>query len=97
MSKSVDAVDRWTFVHFGTGFLMARFMSTSPDKVMLAVTTVAVVWEIWEKSENGVLFWNQNGYPDYRGDSVENAVSDVLATVTGGYVAINFFCKLSNR
>lgn len=73
---SQDAADVWTVVHHLYGaYFCSVFRMSWRTTVM-----IAVLWEIIENTTWGVAMW---GDDTYGGDSLVNAVVDVLATASG--------------
>lgn len=80
-------IDSWSGIHFISGILI-RLLGINQTYM----TCLAVLWEIFENSTLGIVYWKLLGEFDYNYDSLVNISSDILF-VHGGWYIINHMNK----
>ena len=73
-------LDAWTVVHHLYGAYFFSLFNLTVWEVM----SIAVAWEIFESTPLGIALWNDDRYT---GDSLCHAAVDVVATMSGWYIA----------
>ena len=72
-------LDAWSFAHGAGGFLAAKSGILTPFSFLLAHT----LFELWENSEQGVQWFQNQGYPRYEGDTLTNSLGDTFFAMWG--------------
>ena len=74
-----ELIDGWSFVHFGIGYVAAKTNYFSAFSFLVAHT----IFELWENSEAGVQWYQDNGFPRYKGDALLNTHGDTVWAMLG--------------
>jgi hypothetical protein len=92
--NSQHLFDWWTFTHLAGGpvfYFLAWVVARrwfSIEGVMLTAITIVVGWEIIENTDYIIDRYRGAGAWDYYGDSVVNAVGDLLVGIAGIVLAV---------
>jgi hypothetical protein len=78
--KDHALIDPWSGIHFISGILI-RLLGINQTHM----TWLAVLWEIFENSTLGRVYWKLLGEFDYRYDSLANISSDIIFVHIGWY------------
>lgn len=87
---SQSLFDPYSVTHLEHGLLFWSALSYAPLSATnrwRAALGAECAWEAVENSEWGVKNYRSKGYPDYRGDSILNSLSDVFCTGLGFLLA----------
>ena len=76
---NTGVVDIWSIVHHLYGSYFYSVFGCS----FYSILVIALLWELFENSQYGLLFWNRLGENDYSGDSAVNSMSDIFFTYSG--------------
>lgn len=82
--RGQNAIDIYTLVHFGIGFL-ATFWLAIP--IVLAIL-LQVAFEIWENTPSFYRLWNKLESSGYYGDTVANSNCDTAAFILGAALGV---------
>ena len=73
--------DFWTIIHWASGTVGNSVFRLSNRQCF----ALALLWECFENSSLGRMYWSHLGEPSYDGDSVYNIITDIVAVMVGFY------------
>lgn len=96
---SQSFADPYSPTHFEHGLLFNAFFSwLLPGEPLSSRLSWAIAiessWEAVENSEWGIKNYRSKGYPDYKGDSILNSMSDILFTAFGFWFGSSYLSSL---
>lgn len=89
--------DPYSLTHVSHGLLLSTafdYIPVTPNTGKITAVGIEAIWEAIENSEWGINNYRTKGYPDYRGDSILNSLSD-LGMMTLGYTIGSYMNPIS--
>ena len=71
--------DGWSITHFLWGYAAAKTQLFTPITFLLAHT----IFEIWENTPEGIQWFQDYGFPRYKGDTLNNTLGDTFFAMLG--------------